>query len=74
MYEKIPVPLDGSKLAEVSLHCVQELARRIKTRITLTQLLDRYCFAVRFMNSRWYELLLLPVYTCDERLRIGFLP
>jgi nucleotide-binding universal stress UspA family protein len=37
MYGKILVPLDGSKLAEVVLPYVQELARRFDSEVTLIQ-------------------------------------
>ena len=39
MYGKILVPLDGSKLAEVVLPYVQELARRFDSEVTLIQVI-----------------------------------
>ena len=39
MYGKILVPLDGSKLAEVVLPYVQELARRFNSEVTLIQVI-----------------------------------
>jgi len=39
MYEKILVPLDGSKLAEESLPCAEELARKIGSQLTLISVL-----------------------------------
>jgi len=39
MYEKILVPLDGSKLAEASLPYAEELARKIGSQITLISVL-----------------------------------
>ena len=39
MYGKILVPLDGSKLAEVVLAYVQELARRFDSEVTLIQVI-----------------------------------
>jgi nucleotide-binding universal stress UspA family protein len=41
MYEKIVVPLDGSELAEVALPYVEELASRLKTEVTLLQVISR---------------------------------
>ena len=40
MYGKILVPLDGSKLAEVVLPYVQELARRFDSEVTLIQVVE----------------------------------
>ncbi|MFC2072390.1 universal stress protein [Chloroflexota bacterium] len=39
MYEKILVPLDGSKLAEVALPYAKELARKLGSKITLVSVL-----------------------------------
>jgi nucleotide-binding universal stress UspA family protein len=42
VYSKILVPLDGSKLAEVVLPYVQELARRFESEVTLIQVIAAF--------------------------------
>lgn len=50
MYEKMLVPLDGSELAEVALPYAEELASRLKTEVTLLQVVPR---AYQAYDSYW---------------------